>query len=344
MIIDPRYPKVNDDVIFRLGTDSDIALVLRSTALATNTALTDVLVGTPVTPAIAANSLILSNITAGGDVLMAGNRNGNSEAFLWYDTSTGDLSLYSRGTGSFDIYDDATKILDFTSGVFTFQQLTDISTAVGALRFAAAAGSGITFNPSNIDNDIGFNGDSIGSILGTNAGADAGFIGMAGPGTGNTLGFAHMPSMVGVATGTPSLLTGRSPFHYDTTNNRFRVYNSAWVSVALAGIGIQGRVPYRIEDGYLCHPNQLSRATVEQPGGEDMPAVMREMGFMDERICFQCGEMLTVGMGRGVALWPNKAEGSYDLHAVFGHIHPEREPYIQGLAARILALEARLIV
>ena len=138
MIIDPRYPKVNDDVIFRLGTDSDITLVLRSTALATNTALTDVLVGTPVTPAIAANSLILSNITAGGDVLMAGNRNGNSEAFLWYDTSTGDLSLYSRGTGSFDIYDDATKIVDAVSGTWAFQQATSLTTTAGALTVAPA--------------------------------------------------------------------------------------------------------------------------------------------------------------------------------------------------------------
>ena len=66
IIRDPR--RVTDDLLFRLGADSDVVLVLRSTILAANTALTGVLVGTPVTPAVAANSLILSNITANGNL------------------------------------------------------------------------------------------------------------------------------------------------------------------------------------------------------------------------------------------------------------------------------------
>jgi len=52
-----------------------------------NTTLAGVVVGTPVTPAVAANSLILGNITADGDVMMATQTGGHSHAFLWYDTS-----------------------------------------------------------------------------------------------------------------------------------------------------------------------------------------------------------------------------------------------------------------
>jgi len=86
-----------DDIIFTLGDDDDIALVLRSTILNINTPLANVLIGTPVTPAIAANSLIISAITADGDILMAGNDGGNSKAFLFFDASTPDLYLYQVG-------------------------------------------------------------------------------------------------------------------------------------------------------------------------------------------------------------------------------------------------------
>lgn len=87
----------SDNTIFPLGTDSDIAFVLRSTILATNTALTGVLVGTPVTPAVAANSLIISNVTASGDILLAGNLGGNSRAYLFADVSADTLDLLTAG-------------------------------------------------------------------------------------------------------------------------------------------------------------------------------------------------------------------------------------------------------
>ena len=62
-----------DDALLRLGTDGDIVFLNRSTALGANTPLTSVLIGTPVTPAIALNSLIISNVTASGDILLVGN-------------------------------------------------------------------------------------------------------------------------------------------------------------------------------------------------------------------------------------------------------------------------------
>ena len=89
----------DDDVLLRLGTGGDQVLLNRSTSLAANTALTDVLIGTPVTPALAANSLILSNVTASGDVLIAANRGGNSENYLFADSSAGALTLYAPNGG-----------------------------------------------------------------------------------------------------------------------------------------------------------------------------------------------------------------------------------------------------
>lgn len=88
----------NDNTKLPLGTDADVALVLRSTVLNANTALSGLIVGTPVTPAVAANSLIMGNITADGDMLFATQTGGNSYAFLWMDASAKILRLYS-GSG-----------------------------------------------------------------------------------------------------------------------------------------------------------------------------------------------------------------------------------------------------
>lgn len=85
----------SDDTPVEIGADADIALTNQSAALAANTAVTGVLVGTPVTPALAANSLIVGNVTASGDMLFAANRGGNSEGYLWIDSSAGDLTLYA---------------------------------------------------------------------------------------------------------------------------------------------------------------------------------------------------------------------------------------------------------
>lgn len=92
--ISSTFSSPADDVTATLGSDADVALVLNSAGLAANTALTGVLVGTPVTPAIAANSGIIANITASGDLLLAANRGGNSEGYLFADSSAGQLYLY----------------------------------------------------------------------------------------------------------------------------------------------------------------------------------------------------------------------------------------------------------
>lgn len=91
-------PDVGDDVLFELGADSDQVLLNRSTTLTADTALTGVLIGTPDTPALAANSLIIANATANGDILIAGNDGGHSRTALFFDSSVGNVYLGKPGT------------------------------------------------------------------------------------------------------------------------------------------------------------------------------------------------------------------------------------------------------
>jgi hypothetical protein len=102
---------VTNDLTFNLGTDNDVVLVNRSTVLNANTALSNVMVGTPVTPAVAANSLLISNVTASGDYLLALNNGGNSQAWQWVDASGGTQTLYAAGV--------ARVLLNSTGGSFT---------------------------------------------------------------------------------------------------------------------------------------------------------------------------------------------------------------------------------
>ena len=86
-----------DNVFVGLGTNLDQILANNSAGLAANTAWTGALIGTPVTPAIAANSLVISNATASGDILVACNLAGNSQTWLWIDSSATLLTLYAGG-------------------------------------------------------------------------------------------------------------------------------------------------------------------------------------------------------------------------------------------------------
>lgn len=131
------FPQIRDDESLLLGTDSDIALRLRSTVLGANTALTGVLVGTPVTPiGPAANSLIISNITASGDILIAVNKGGTSYMAFMADASTGD-TLVGVPTGqSFDVYIAGVKEIDYAAGAMEFQQATTISTTATTLTLS----------------------------------------------------------------------------------------------------------------------------------------------------------------------------------------------------------------
>jgi hypothetical protein len=97
--------KVLDDALMIWGTTSDIVGLNRSTVLNANTALASVLIGTPVAQALAANSFMLSNVTASGDIALYANLGGHSQQFFFYDTSASTLWLLmnklSHSTGAF---------------------------------------------------------------------------------------------------------------------------------------------------------------------------------------------------------------------------------------------------
>lgn len=59
-------------------------------------------------------------------------------------------------------------------------------------------------------------------------------LGEASLATNATSGFPYIPSCAGIPTGTPTVYTGMVPVVYDSTNNKFYVYNGAWKSVTLA--------------------------------------------------------------------------------------------------------------
>lgn len=82
-------PFLDDDAIFALGTGSDHAQLNRSTTLAADTALTDVLIGTPVSEAIAANTSMLANQTSNGDIAFYANDGGTSYMFWHVDADVG---------------------------------------------------------------------------------------------------------------------------------------------------------------------------------------------------------------------------------------------------------------
>ncbi len=100
---------VADDTALTIGTTLDGVLYLRSTILNANTSLSGVVVGTPVTPAVSANSLLMTNVTADGDILIATQTGGNSHAVLWNDSSAGLTTLYG-GAGVKFIRSDGTTV------------------------------------------------------------------------------------------------------------------------------------------------------------------------------------------------------------------------------------------
>jgi hypothetical protein len=58
-------------------------------------------------------------------------------------------------------------------------------------------------------------------------------VGTAALATTATDGFLYIPSCAGAPTGVPTAYSGRTPMIYDTTTNRFYIYNGGWKNVTL---------------------------------------------------------------------------------------------------------------
>ncbi|KKN77082.1 hypothetical protein LCGC14_0364210 [marine sediment metagenome] len=138
---------LNDNILLRLGTDGDIVLVLNSAGLSANEELTNVIVGTSVyAVAIPANSLIVSNITADGDIVFFTNTGGNSIEAMRIDASNQQV-LFPV------LNDPVTPTIGFGNGGFGFYAIADDIIGVsiaGVNRFiwAGSAFNGAVSSPT----------------------------------------------------------------------------------------------------------------------------------------------------------------------------------------------------
>ncbi len=91
-----------------------------TTLLAANTALEGVLVGTPVSPALAVDSLVISNLVPDGDIaIITTSTAGNSQAGFVIDASAGTTTIYAAGVAQLGfgsgsvVFNDASADVNF---------------------------------------------------------------------------------------------------------------------------------------------------------------------------------------------------------------------------------------
>ena len=89
-------PILTDDQLLKIGTDGDSVILNRSSSLGADTELANVLEGTSDFPGLAANSLVISNVTNDGDILFAVSDGGNSIGVLHLKGS--DATIAVKGT------------------------------------------------------------------------------------------------------------------------------------------------------------------------------------------------------------------------------------------------------
>ncbi len=84
---------VSDGVNLRLGSTGDLGLALRTSSLAADEELANVIEGTSNHQGVAANSLIVGNITDDGDIMFLVSDGGNSVEMIKMTAATAELSM-----------------------------------------------------------------------------------------------------------------------------------------------------------------------------------------------------------------------------------------------------------
>jgi len=86
-------PIVADDTFIKYGNDGDSVILNRSSSLSANAEVSNVIEGTSVHPGVAANSLIISNVTNDGDIMFLVSDGGNSKGLLKLKASDGTIAI-----------------------------------------------------------------------------------------------------------------------------------------------------------------------------------------------------------------------------------------------------------
>ena len=85
--------RVADNVAVTLGSDSDVQILLRPTTIAADAEVTDLIEGTSNHQGVAADSLVMSNLTNDGDIIMLVSDGGNSVEALRVEGASSTLDL-----------------------------------------------------------------------------------------------------------------------------------------------------------------------------------------------------------------------------------------------------------
>ena len=129
--------RASDDEFFTLGSDEDVVLVLSTSAISADAEVTGLIEGTSDHQGVAANSLIVSNITNDGDMMFLVSDGGNSLEFLNANADSADLQI---GHGM------ATATLKTASGALTITSAAAATWSTGAGVLTIDGDDGIVLN------------------------------------------------------------------------------------------------------------------------------------------------------------------------------------------------------
>lgn len=162
-----------------------------------------------------------STVPTNGMYLPAANSVGiatNSTGRIWINSS-GQASFGSSSAGTnavIDITGTSNSDVVFPFQIFSNNRAASLVMSYGAI----SASGGLVLYTSGTSSYYII--DANGNMYGKNSA------------TNMTNGFFYIPGAAGAPSGTPTAVSGHVPMYYDTTNNKFYVYNGAWKGVTLA--------------------------------------------------------------------------------------------------------------
>jgi hypothetical protein len=164
-------------------------------------------------------------VVAGTNQIRLGLNTNNNPMLAFADPSGSgnrDTYLLREGASTFSVNTSDGTV----PGVATTLQLYNLSDTIPVTtNYERGVVGWIT--PPNVFT-VGAQASGSGTLRPTNLiGANI-VVGTAALATNANNGFLYIPTCAGTPTGTPTTFTGRVPMIYDTTNNKFYIYNGSW--------------------------------------------------------------------------------------------------------------------